>query len=207
MARYTGSVCRLCRREGCKLFLKGDRCYSAKCSFTKRPVAPGQHGQSRKKLSEYGVQLREKQKVKRAYGMQEGQFRSYFEDAVKMKGVTGANLLSLLERRLDNVVYRLVIGESKPQARQFVLHGHITVNGKKVDIPSFRVNVGDVIAVKETSASKERFKQIAEQSARTLPKWLTFDLEKLTGTVVALPERDDIDLTIEEHNIVELYSK
>ncbi len=207
MARYTGSVCRLCRREGCKLFLKGDRCYSAKCSFTKRPVAPGQHGQSRKKLSEYGVQLREKQKVKRAYGMQEGQFRSYFEDAVKMKGVTGANLLSLLERRLDNVVYRLGIGESKPQARQFVLHGHITVNGKKVDIPSFRVNVGDVIAVKETSASKERFKQIAEQSARTLPKWLTFDLEKLTGTVVALPERDDIDLTIEEHNIVELYSK
>ena len=207
MARYTGSVCRLCRREGCKLFLKGDRCYSAKCSFTKRPVAPGQHGQSRKKLSEYGVQLREKQKVKRAYGVQEGQFRSYFEDAVKMKGVTGANLLSLLERRLDNVVYRLGIGESKPQARQFVLHGHITVNGKKVDIPSFRVNVGDVIAVKETSASKERFKQIAEQSARTLPKWLTFDLEKLTGTVVALPERDDIDLTIEEHNIVELYSK
>ena len=207
MARYTGSVCRLCRREGCKLFLKGDRCYSAKCSFTKRPVAPGQHGQSRKKLSEYGVQLREKQKVKRAYGMQEGQFRSYFEDAVKMKGVTGANLLSLLERRLDNVVYRLGIGESKPQARQFVLHGHITVNGKKVDIPSFRVNVGDVIAVKETSASKERFKQIAEQSARTLPKWLTFDLEKLTGTVVALPERDDIDLTIEEHLIVELYSK
>lgn len=154
MARYTGSVCRLCRREGCKLFLKGDRCYSAKCSFTKRPVAPGQHGQSRKKLSEYGVQLREKQKVKRAYGMQEGQFRSYFEDAVKMKGVTGANLLSLLERRLDNVVYRLGIGESKPQARQFVLHGHITVNGKKVDIPSFRVNVGDVIAVKRRAPQR-----------------------------------------------------
>ncbi len=207
MARYTGSVCRLCRREGCKLFLKGDRCYSAKCSFTKRPVAPGQHGQSRKKLSEYGVQLREKQKVKRAYGMQEGQFRSYFEDAVKMKGVTGANLLSLLERRLDNVVYRMGIGESKPQARQFVLHGHITVNGHKVDIASFRVKVGDVIAVKETSAAKDRFKAIAEQSARPLPKWLTFDLEKLTGTVVALPERDDIDLTIEEHYIVELYSK
>ena len=207
MARYTGSVCRLCRREGCKLFLKGDRCYSAKCSFTKRPVAPGQHGQSRKKLSEYGVQLREKQKVKRAYGMQEGQFRSYFEDAVKMKGVSGANLLSLLERRLDNVVYRMGIAESKPQARQFVLHGHITVNGKKVDIPSFRVNAGDVIAVKESSASKERFKQISEQSARPLPKWLTFDLEQLKGTVVALPDRDDIDLTIEEHYIVELYSK
>ena len=207
MARYTGSVCRLCRREGCKLFLKGDRCYSAKCSFTKRPVAPGQHGQSRKKLSEYGVQLREKQKVKRAYGMQEGQFRSYFEDAVKMKGVSGANLLSLLERRLDNVVYRMGIAESKPQARQFVLHGHITVNGKKVDIPSFRVKAGDVIAVKESSASKERFKQISEQSARPLPKWLTFDLEQLKGTVVALPDRDDIDLTIEEHYIVELYSK
>ena len=207
MARYTGSVCRLCRREGCKLFLKGDRCYSAKCSFTKRPVAPGQHGHSRKKLSEYGVQLREKQKVKRAYGMQEGQFRSYFEDAVKMKGVSGANLLSLLERRLDNVVYRMGIAESKPQARQFVLHGHITVNGKKVDIPSFRVKAGDVIAVKESSASKERFKQISEQSARPLPKWLTFDLEQLKGTVVALPDRDDIDLTIEEHYIVELYSK
>ena len=207
MARYTGSVCRLCRREGCKLFLKGDRCYSAKCSFTKRPVAPGQHGQSRKKLSEYGVQLREKQKVKRAYGMQEGQFRSYFEDAVKMKGVTGANLLSLLERRLDNVVYRLGIGESKPQARQFVLHGHITVNGKKVDIPSFRVNVGDVIAVKETSASKERFKQIAEQSARTLPKWLTFEAEQLQGTVNALPQREDVDMSFEEHLIVELYNK
>ena len=207
MARYTGSVCRLCRREGCKLFLKGDRCYSAKCSFTKRPVAPGQHGQSRKKLSEYGVQLREKQKVKRAYGMQEGQFRSYFEDAVKMKGVSGANLLSLLERRLDNVVYRMGIAESKPQARQFVLHGHITVNGKKVDIPSFRVKAGDVIAVKEASASKERFKKISEQSARPLPKWLTFDLEQLQGAVVALPDRDDIDLTIEEHYIVELYSK
>lgn len=207
MARYTGSVCRLCRREGCKLFLKGDRCYSQKCAFTKRPVAPGQHGQGRKKLSEYGVQLREKQKVKRAYGMLEGQFRSYFDDAVKMKGVSGANLLSLLERRLDNVVYRMGIGESRPQARQFVMHGHVTVNGKKVDIPSYRVNAGDVVAVKAKSAGTERFKQIAEQAVRPLPKWLTFDPAALSGTVVALPERDDIDLTIEEHMIVELYSK
>ena len=207
MARYTGSVCRLCRREGCKLFLKGDRCYSAKCSFTKRPVAPGQHGQSRKRVSEYGTQLREKQKVKRAYGMMEGQFHGYFEDAVKMKGVTGTNLLSLLERRLDNVVYRMGIGESRAQARQFVMHGHITVNGKKVDIPSYRVSAGEVIAVKSKSASTDRFKQIAEQAERPLPKWLSFDAAALSGAVLSLPDRDDIDLTIEEHLIVELYSK
>ena len=207
MARYTGSVCRLCRREGCKLFLKGDRCYSSKCSFTNRPQAPGQHGQNRKKVSEYGTQLREKQKVKRAYGMLEKQFRSYFETAAHMKGVTGTNMLELLERRLDNVVFRLGIGESRAQARQFVLHGHITVNGKKVDIPSYRVQVGEVIAVKSTSASKERFKAVAEQAVRPLPKWLTFDPVKLTGEIVANPDRDDIDLTIEEHLIVELYSK
>ena len=207
MARYTGSVCRLCRREGCKLFLKGDKCYSQKCPYTLRQAPPGQHGQSRKKLSEYGVQLREKQKVKRAYGMLEKQFRSYFDTAVKMKGVTGSNMLELLERRLDNVVYRMGIGESRAQARQFVLHGHITVNGKKVDIASFRVNVGDEIAVKRTSAQKDRFKQIAEQSARPMPKWLECDPVTLQGRVVALPEREDIDLTIEEHLIVELYSK
>ena len=147
MARYTGPVCRLCRREGCKLFLKGDRCFSEKCAFTKRPVAPGQHGQSRKKASEYGIQLREKQKVKRAYGMSEKQFRSYFELAAKQRGVTGAYMLMLLELRLDNVIYRMGVGDSRAQARQFVLHGHITVNGKKVDIPSYRVAVGDVIAV------------------------------------------------------------
>ncbi len=207
MARYTGSVCRLCRREGCKLFLKGDRCYSAKCAFTKRPAAPGQHGQSRKKVSEYGTQLREKQKVKRAYGMLEGQFRSYFDDAVKMKGVTGTNLLTLLERRLDNVVYRMGIGESRAQARQFVLHGHILVDGKKVDIPSYRVNAGQTVAVRAKSAGTDRFKAIAEQSARPLPKWLAFDMETLSGSIVALPDREDIDLTIEEHLIVELYSK
>lgn len=207
MARYTGSVCRLCRREGAKLFLKGDRCYSSKCAYTRRPQAPGMHGVSRKKLSEYGVQLREKQKVKRAYGMLEGQFRTYFDTAVKMKGVTGENLLELLERRLDNVVYRMGIGESRAQARQFVMHGHITVNGKKVDIPSYRVSVGEEIAVKPTSASKARFKAVAEQGTRPAPKWLEFDAEKLAGKVTALPERDDIDLTIEEHYIVELYSK
>ena len=207
MARYTGSVCRLCRREGCKLFLKGDRCYSQKCAYTKRPVAPGQHGQGRKKLSEYGVQLREKQKVKRAYGMLEKQFKEYFNVAAGMKGVTGTNMLSLLERRLDNVVYRMGIDESRAQARQFVLHGHILVNGKKVDIPSYRVNVGDQIAVKEKSASLEKFKAIAEQATRPMPKWLEFDPTKLSGAVTAIPERDDIDLTVEEHLIVELYSK
>ena len=207
MARYTGSVCRLCRREGCKLFLKGDRCYSSKCSFTNRPHAPGQHGQNRKKVSEYGTQLREKQKVKRAYGMLEKQFRSYFETAAHMKGVTGTNMLELLERRLDNVVLRLGIGESRAQARQIVLHGHITVNGKRVDIPSYRVSVGDVIAVKEKSRSLEMFKAVAEQASKPIPKWLDFDVENLVGKVTALPERDDIDLTIEEHLIVELYSK
>lgn len=207
MARYTGSVCRLCRREGCKLFLKGDRCYSGKCSFSTRPVAPGEHGQGRKKQSEYGIQLREKQKVKRAYGMLEKQFRSYFDTAVKMKGVTGENMLSLLERRLDNVVYRMGIGESRAQARQIILHGHVTVNGGKVDIPSYRVEAGDVVAVKEKSKSQEHMKAIAEAQARPMPKWLEFDQEKLQGKVIALPERDDIDMTIEEHLIVELYSK
>ncbi len=207
MARYTDSVCRLCRREGCKLFLKGDRCYSQKCSYTKRPVAPGQHGQNRKKLSEYGVQLREKQKVKRAYGMLEKQFREYFGVAAKMKGVTGVNMLELLERRLDNVVYRMGIGESRAQARQFILHGHITVNDAKVDIPSYRVSVGDTIAVKSKSAALDKFKAVAEQATRPIPKWLAFDPVKLTGSIVANPDREDIDLTIEEHLIVELYSK
>lgn len=207
MARYTGAVCRFCRREGCKLFLKGDRCYSEKCAISKRPSAPGQHGKSRKKPSEYNVQLREKQKVKRAYGMMEKQFRSYFALAAKQKGVTGAYMLSLLERRLDNVVYRMGIGVSRAQARQFVMHGHITVNGKKIDIPSYRVSAGEEIAVKDTSARTDRFKQIAEQAARPIPKWITFDAASLRGTIVALPEREDIDLTIEEHLIVESYSK
>ena len=207
MARYTDAVCRQCRRENQKLFLKGDRCYSAKCAVSLRPVPPGQHGQSRKKVSEYGAQLREKQKVKRAYGMLEKQFRKYFDIAEKMNGITGENLLELLERRLDNVVYRLGLCESRPQARQFVMHGHILVNGKKVDIPSYIVNLNDVISIREKSMKIERIKALTEEASTTVPKWLDLDSAKLVGTVVAMPQRDDIDLTIEEHYIVELYSK
>ncbi|MBE5780519.1 MAG: 30S ribosomal protein S4 [Clostridiales bacterium] len=207
MARYTESVCRLCRREGQKLFLKGDRCYGPKCAITKRPTPPGQHGQSRKKQSQYGIQLREKQKTRRAYGVLESQFASYFNKAASMKGITGENLLSLLERRLDNVVYRLGYGESRAHARQLISHGHITVNDKKLDIPSYIVNTGDVISVKERTAKKDYFKAIREEGVRNLPKWLTLDAENLKGSVIALPQRDDIDLTIEEHQIVELYSR
>ena len=208
MARYTGSVCRLCRREGAKLFLKGDRCYSQKCAFTLRPNAPGQHGAGRHgKMSEYGTQLREKQKVKRAYGILESQFRKYFDIAEKMKGKAGENLLQLLERRLDNVCFRLGIGDSRAQARQLVMHGHVLVNGHKVDIPSYIVNAGDVITVAQRSASQEYFKTLKEEGGKGIPKWLEFDVAELTGKVAALPERDDIDLTIEEHLIVELYSK
>lgn len=207
MARYTDSVCRQCRREGAKLFLKGDRCFSPKCAVVKRPTPPGQHGVSRKKQSQYGIQLREKQKARRAYGVLEGQFRSYFDKAAKMHGVTGENLLSLLERRLDNVVYRLGMGESRPHARQLVCHGHICVNGRKVDIPSFLVGVNDVITVREGSQSMENMKQLREDGNSNVPKWLSLDAANLKGTVVALPQRDDIDLTIEEHQIVELYSR
>lgn len=207
MARYTDSVCRLCRREGCKLFLKGDRCYSGKCSFTKRPVPPGVQSKSRKKVSEYGLQLREKQKVKRAYGMQESQFEKYYTIAERMKGKTGENLLRLLESRLDNVVFRLGLADSRAQARQTVLHGHILVNGKKIDIASYIVSVGDEISVKKKSADMDRFKEIRESEARPMPGWLNMDNANLTGRVVALPAREDIDLTIEEHLIVELYSK
>lgn len=207
MARYTGSVCRLCRREGCKLFLKGDRCYSGKCSYVKRPVAPGVQSKSRKKVSEYGLQLREKQKVKRAYGMLESQFEKYYGIAERMKGKTGVNLLQLLESRLDNVVYRLGLGDSRAQARQIVLHGHILVNGKKVDISSYFVQVGDEITVKKKLADTEKFKEIRESEARPMPSWLTMDNANLTGRVVAVPAREDIDLTIEEHLIVEYYSK
>lgn len=208
MARYTGSVCRQCRREGTKLFLKGDRCYSEKCAINKRHTPPGMHGQGRRKQSEYGLQLREKQKVRRAYGVLESQFRKYYDMATNMRGVTGENLLSLLERRLDNVCYRLGFGESRPMARQLVTHGHIRVNDKKVDIASFLVKDGDVITIREKSAGNEYFKTLKEQgAARTVPKWLDLDAEKLTGKVVALPTRDDIDLTIEEHLIVEYYSR
>jgi len=208
MARYTGSVCRQCRREGTKLFLKGDRCYSDKCAVTKRHTPPGMHGQGRRKMSEYGIQLREKQKVRRAYGVLESQFRKYYDAAANMRGVTGENMLSLIERRLDNVAYRLNFGESRPMARQMVTHGHIRVNGKKVDIASYQVKVGDVISIREKSRDLDFFKALREQGAsRTIPKWLEFDAETLTGKVVALPQRDDIDLTIEEHLIVEFYSR
>lgn len=208
MARYTGSVCRLCRREGTKLFLKGERCFSAKCAVSARPTPPGQHGQARqKKMSEYGTQLREKQKARRAYGVLEGQFVRYYEKAASMKGVTGDNLLQLLERRLDNVVYRLGLGASRPQARQLVRHGHILVNGKKVDIPSYLVSANDVITVRARSKEQVHFKNLREGTGRIVPKWLTLDAENLTATVIALPTREDVDLSIEEHLIVELYSR
>lgn len=207
MARYTDAVCRLCRREGTKLFLKGDRCYSAKCAVTKRAKQPGQHGQSRRKPSDYGIQLREKQKARRAYGVLETQFRKYFEIAERSKGVTGENLLQLLECRLDNVVYRLGLAISRAQARQLIVHGHFLVNGSKVDIPSYLVSAGDVISVKERSQDYGIFKDIKDTQAKLVPKWLEFNPETLTGKVVALPKREDIDLTIEEHLIVELYSR
>lgn len=207
MARYTDSVCRQCRREGVKLFLKGDRCYSQKCAVIKRPTPPGQHKQGRRKISGYGIQLREKQKTRRAYGVLEAQFRKYFEMAEHQKGITGDNLLALLERRLDNVVYRLGFGESRAHARQLVNHGHIRVNGKKVNIPSYLVKEGDVITVREKSASMEHFKALREENNRIVPKWLECNAAELTGKVIAYPQRDDIDLTIEEHLIVELYSR
>ncbi len=207
MATYREAKCRLCRREGGKLFLKGDKCYSGKCPFEKRPVAPGVHGAGRKKVSEYGQQLREKQKVKRIYGVQEGQFRAYYEKADRMKGITGENMLSLLERRLDNVIYRMGVGVSRAQARQLVNHGHFLVNGKKVNIPSYIVKVGDVISVKENKVSNKYFEAIKGAKAANLPKWLEFDTEKLVGKVIALPARDDVDSQIAEHKIVELYSK
>lgn len=208
MARYTDSVCRQCRREGAKLFLKGDRCYSEKCAMTVRHTPPGVHGQGRRKQSEYGIQLREKQKVRRAYGVLEGQFHQYYLTAANMKGVTGENMLQLLERRLDNVCYRLNFGESRPMARQMVTHGHILVNGKKVDIASYQLKVGDVISVKEKSRQVPLFATLREQGAkRTVPEWLELDAENLSGKVIALPKREDIDLTIEEHLIVEYYSR
>jgi small subunit ribosomal protein S4 len=206
MARYTGPSCRLCRREGAKLYLKGERCYSDKCAVSRRESAPGQHGARRSKISGYGVQLREKQKVKRYYGLLEGQFRDTYDRAEKMQGITGENLLSLLERRFDNVVYRLGLASSRKEARQLVNHGHFTLNGRKADIPSMTLKVGDVIEVKTTSKGSEKFKQLIEKSV-TVPKWLEVDQEKLLGKIVALPVRDDIDLPIEEHLIIELYSK
>ncbi|HVJ47510.1 30S ribosomal protein S4 [Desulfitobacterium sp.] len=208
MARYTGPVCRLCRREGMKLFLKGDRCYTGKCAIDRRAYAPGQHGQSRgKKPTEYGIQLREKQKVRRVYGVAEKQFRNYFDEAARQKGMTGENLLRLLERRLDNVVFQLGFATSRPEARQLVRHGHFTVNGRRVDIPSFLVRQGDVVAFKEASKTSPRIKEIITNLDRTPPKWLSIDANAVAGTVAALPSREDIQLPIQEHLIVEKYSR
>lgn len=208
MARYTGSVCRLCRREGGKLFLKGDRCYSDKCAVVKRSYAPGQHGQSRKKVSEYGIQLREKQKARRIYGILEKQFRNYFVKAERQKGITGENLLRILESRLDNVVFRLGLANSRVEARQLVRHGHFTVNGRKVNIPSYLVRVGEEIAVRENSRKSPKFAELAELAAhKTVPAWLELDKENLSAKVIALPAREDIDVPIQEHLIIELYSR
>ena len=208
MAKYIDADCRLCRREGCKLFLKGDRCLTKKCAFERRPTAPGAHGneKSMKRPSEYSIQLREKQKVKRLYGLLEKQFRSYYDKAQKSKNVTGTEMLSLIERRLDNVVYRLGLGASRAQARQFVNHGLITVNGHVVNIPSFQVKIGDVIEVKESKRDYEVFKALKEMKV-VCPKWLTLDVANLKGEVIAKPQRDDIDGNIRETLIVELYSK
>ena len=208
MARYTDSVCRLCRREGQKLFLKGDRCYTEKCALERRAYAPGMHGQGRSKTSEYGQQLREKQKAKRYYGLLESQFHKYYEMAVQSKGQTGENLLALCESRLDNVVYRLGFAMSRPEARQLVTHAHFTVNGRKVNIPSFLVKPGMVIAIAQGSRDLEKLKQNVEANAfRQPPQWLEYDRDNLVAKVVGVPQKSDIDLPIEEHLIVELYSK
>ena len=204
MARYTGAVCKLCRREGQKLFLKGERCYSDKCALARRAYAPGQHGQNRKKVSEYGIQLRAKQKTKRFYGVLEGQFAHYFELATKMNGQAGENLLKLLESRLDNVVYRMGLATSRAEARQMVRHGHFTLNGHKANIPSILLVAGDVIEAK----GSDKVKAMAEINAsKPVAKWQEINKETLVGKVIELPSREDIDLDVEEHLIVELYSK
>jgi small subunit ribosomal protein S4 len=208
LARYTESVCRLCRREGMKLFLKGDRCFKDKCAIERRNYPPGQHGRRRSKLLGYGIQLREKQKVKRIYGLLERPFRLTFQRAERRKGITGANLLQELERRLDNVVYSVGFAASRAQARQLVRHGHVTVNGRKVTIPSFRVSKGNVVAIKEKSRSNEQIKASVDTArARGVPNWLDLQPETFSGTVVELPNREDIKLPISEQLIVELYSK
>ena len=208
MARYTGPACKLCRREGKKLYLKGERCTSGKCALDRRSTAPGQHGAAKKKMGEYGLQLREKQTTKRYYGVLERQFKNYYEEAARKEGMTGENLLVLLERRLDNTVYRMGLAESHKEARQLVLHAHFTLNGKKVDIPSLLVKPGDVIAVKETSKESVKIKALGEAMATAVtPKWLENDVANLATKVVALPAREDIDFEFEEQLIVELYSK
>ena len=206
MSRYTDANCKLCRREGQKLFLKGERCHGVKCALEKRNYAPGQHGQARKKQSDYGTQLREKQKAKRFYGMQETQFRNLFEKASKRPGKTGENLLIMLESRLDNVVFRLGFAASRKEARQLVTHGHFTINGKKADIPSLEVKAGDVVAVKAKSQKSAKFQEVKDMQI-TVPAWMTVDVAKLEGKILALPTREQIDTPIAEHLIVELYSK
>ena len=206
MSRYTDANCRLCRREGQKLFLKGDRCYSSKCAIDRRGYAPGQHGQGRSKISDYGLQLREKQKAKRFYGLQETQFRNLFDKAARKTGITSENLLILLETRLDNVVFRLGFASSRKEARQLVNHGHFKVNGRKVNIPSYEVKAGDVITVKEKSTNSPKFKEVKEMTI-TVPSWLTVDVEKLEGKILSVPTRAEIDTPVAEHLIVELYSK
>lgn len=208
MARYTGPACKLCRREGKKLFLKGDRCYSSKCAFERRSYAPGQHGQNRKKASEYGLQLRAKQSARRYYGIAESQFHKYFVIADRKEGVTGTNLLQICESRLDNIVYTAGFASSRAQARQLVNHAHFTVNGHKVDIPSYLVKAGDVIAVKDSSKSTDEFKNIVEaNAARPVPQWIESNKDAMSAKVVALPEREEIATPVEEHLIVEFYSK
>ena len=209
MARYIGPVCRLCRREGMKLFLKGERCYTEKCAIEKRNFAPGQHGKTRKsKLAGYGVQLREKQKVKRIYGVLEDQFRRYFEQAERTRGITGETLLQLLERRLDNVAYRLGFATSRAAARQLVRHGHFTVNGRKVDIPSFSVKPGDVVSIRQTSRNNPSIVHALEEvKGRGVPEWLSFDAGQMSGRIASLPTREQINLPVQEQLIVELYSK
>ena len=208
MARYTGPVCRLCRREGTKLFLKGERCLTGKCALDRRSTAPGQHGAANKKVREYGMQLREKQKTRRYYGVLVKQFVNYFAEAERQSGMTGENLLVLLERRLDNVVYRMGMANSRREARQMVLHAHFTLNGKKVTIPSISVKVGDVIAIKESSRDLTKIKGLMETAASKLsPKWLEVNKETGKAKVVALPAREDIDFEFNEQLIVELYSK
>ena len=208
MARYTGAVCKLCRREGKKLYLKGERCYTGKCAIERRAYAPGQHGQSRKKATEYGLQLRAKQQAKRYYGIQEGQFYKYFLMAERKQGVTGENLLRICESRLDNVVYLLGWANSRAEARQLVTHGHFKVNGKKVNIPSYLIKAGDEIAIKDKSKESDKIKATVEANAsRPVPQWLDLNAEALTGKVIALPTREQIMVPVEEHLIVELYSK
>ena len=208
MARYTGAVCRICRREGKKLFLKGERCYTGKCAVTRRASVPGQHGKSRKKVSDYGVQLRSKQTCRRYYGVLESQMEKYYDMAERAAGMTGENLLRILESRLDNVVYRIGFAASRAEARQLVRHNHFTLNGHKANIPSILLKAGDVVAVADKSKTSDKIKSVIEaNSSRPVPKWLDVNAEKMEARIVELPNREDIDLDVEEHYIVEFYSK